>query len=526
MEYIVSKKEMQQADRSTQEVYGIGWEVLMERAALCVTETLKNEYAAAGGKGLPRVLVFAGGGGNGGDGIAAARILHTMGAAVLLVTVGDVSSYGEKAVKQLDIAMKYDVPFIRMQEPADAEAVRMVTGARFDYIVDALFGVGLSRPLSGVYSAAVALMMQLRENGAHAPRILSIDLPSGLDTDTGEILGMAVRADLTLTMGFRKRGITLYPGASCAGEIRVADVGITEESFLGELPVLAAFDEDPRQLLPARDPAGHKGSFGKLLIAAGNGHTGGAAILCARAAFAAGAGMVRVFTEKKNRTAILSAVPEAIVDCWDEEMPEDRIGELLREGLKWATACVAGPGLGTDRHAVRILTEILSDGRLPLVLDADACNMIALDPQLKELAVGYRGEACWPVLTPHIAEFARLAGIGASEAARHTEEKTQDLAQELFCTVLCKGARSYTAQAGMRTVILNLTGNAGMGTAGSGDVLAGIIGAFAAAGMEAMDAAAAGSYIHGLAGDGVAAKKGQYAMTASDLIDGLGEILR
>ncbi|MBR5116661.1 MAG: NAD(P)H-hydrate dehydratase, partial [Lachnospiraceae bacterium] len=473
-----------------------------------------------------RVLVFSGGGGNGGDGIAVARILHQRGAEVLLVTVGEIDGYREIAKKQLEIAMRYGVPLIRLGDPGDTEAVRLITKLRFDVIVDALFGIGVTRPLSGVWSAAVALIRELKAASGDRIRILSIDLPSGIHTDTGEVCGIAVRADVTVTMNYRKAGITLYPGADLAGKVRVVDVGITPESFGEEMPLLAALNEDPREGIPARVPSANKGGFGKVLIIAGNGNVGGAPILAAGAAFAAGVGMVRVFTEQKNRTALLSTCPEALIDTWDEEAPIGRMNETLKSALAWATACVIGPGIGTDERALELLRVVLEDGRLPLVIDADGCNLIARHAELKSAVRTYRQEERWPILTPHVGEFARLSGLDIPAVKREFFTAPKKLAEELSCTILCKDARSVTAQAGRKTQILNLTGNSGMATAGSGDVLAGIVGALAAQGMQPYDAAAVGAYLHGAAGDAAASVTGEASLTASELVRHMGEILR
>lgn len=520
MEYIVSAEEMKRADRTTSEVFGLSPEVLMERAALAVCEEITDPHAEN------RVLVFAGAGGNGGDGIAIARILHQRGAEVLLIAVGEIEKYREITRKQLETAMRYGVPLIRLSDAADAEAVRMIAERRFDVIVDALFGIGVTRPLAGVWSAAVALITELKAAAGGRVRVVSVDLPSGIHTDTGEVCGIAVRADLTVTMNHRKLGLVLYPGAEYAGQVRVVDVGITKESFGEEHPQFAALDEEPRSCFPARDPAANKGGFGKILLIAGNGSIGGAPILAAEAAFAAGAGMVRVFTEQKNRTALLGACPEALIDTWDETQPIERMTETLKNALSWATACVIGPGIGTDERAAVLLETVLENDRLPLVIDADGLNLIARRPELKDAAAAYRQADRWPVLTPHVGEFARLSGLDADTVKKEFLTAPKKLAEELSCTILCKDARSVTTQAGRRTQILNIVGNSGMATAGSGDVLAGIIGALAAQGLQPYDAAAVGAYLHGLAGDAAAASCGEAAVTASEIVTHLGVVLK
>ena len=526
MEYIVSAEEMKRADRTTSEVFGLSPEVLMERAALAVSDEIGRIFTEHSMAGSPRVLIFAGNGGNGGDGIAIARILHQRGVEVLLIAVGEIDRYRDITRNQLETAMRYGVPLIRLSDAGDTEAVRMITQRRFDVIVDALFGIGVTRPLAGVWSAAVALIREFKAAEGDRVRIVSVDLPSGIHTDTGEVCGIAVRADLTLTMNHKKLGLVLYPGAAYAGEVRILDVGITEESFGDDLPCIAALDEDPRVCVPERVPSANKGGFGKVLIVAGNGTIGGAAILAAKAAFATGAGMVRVLTEEKNRTALLSACPEALSEVWEEALPFNRMQETLETALSWATACVIGPGIGTDERAAELLKGVLLNDRLPLIIDADGCNLIARHEELRAEVTSYRRAAKWPILTPHVGEFARLSDRDPQTVKKEFLTAPQRLAEELSCTVLCKDARSITAQAGRRTAIINLSGNSGMATAGSGDVLAGIIGALAAQGMQPFDAAATGAYLHGLAGDAAAADCGEAAVTASGIVAHLGEILR
>ncbi len=526
MEYIVNTEEMRLADGNTSAVFGLSGAVLMERAALEVVDAVVRDYAEKGGTGAPRVLIFAGTGGNGGDGIAAARILHQRGSQTLLVLVGEIADLSPAARDQLDTAMKYCVPLICLKHPDEAEAVRMVTEWRFDHVIDAIFGIGVSRPLTGIQAVAVSLINRLtgKENGGLT--CVSIDMPSGIDTDTGEVQGIAVKADITVTMDHKKRGLVLYPGASYAGRIVKASAGITAESFLDRLPLVSAYDEAPGELLPVRNGAFNKGDYGKLLIIAGNGDIGGAPVLCARGAMAAGAAMIRVFTEKKNRTPLLQTVPEALVDVWDEEEPVDRTRERLENVLPWAGACVIGPGIGTDARAKAMLTMLLFVAEIPLVIDADACNLIAGDEGLKELLKKYEGKGILPILTPHVGEFSRLSGRDISDVKKNIIDAAYETAQELRCTVLLKDARSVTAHAGRRERMINLSGNSGMATAGSGDVLAGIIGALSLRGTGAGDPASVGAYIHGLAGDAAAASVGEAAMTAGDIAQAVREVLR
>ncbi len=547
MEYIVSAEEMRRADRSTVDHFCLPAAVLMERAALGVADVLMEQWRGGGAPDamrakashthrpvrdpraikavFPRILVFAGGGGNGGDGAVVARLLQQRGAEVLLVAVGATDRTGELTLAQLHTAEQYGVEILRVTEAEELAELKQRAAGYYDFVVDALFGIGVTRPLAGVYAAAVEVMEKLREAADGRLTVLSIDMPSGIHTDTGEVCGVAVHADLTVTVNFRKRGLVLYPGALYAGRVIIIDAGITEKSFLKETPEVISLNGSAGAVLPARDPSADKGGFGKLLIVAGSGSIGGAPILAARAALSSGIGMVRVFTEAANRTALLASCPEALVDVWDKDMPADQLEIPLQKALAWADACLIGPGIGTEEHGSRMLRTVLEDDRLPLVIDADGCNLIARDESLREAVKKYRMHA-WPVLTPHMKEFSRLTGCEIDVAKQSLLTAPRALADELGCTVLCKDARSVTVRAGQWEQALNLSGNCGMATAGSGDVLAGIVGALAAQGEDSFSAASKGSYLHGLAGDAAAARYGQAGMTAGDIVTGLRRLLR
>ena len=311
---------------------------------------------------------------------------------------------------------------------------------------------------------------------------------------------------LTVTFGFCKRGLALYPGCEYAGEVRVADIGISERSFFGRRPGMYAYDEDIRVLLPKRDGAGNKGTFGKVLLAAGSVNMAGAAVLAARAAYRAGAGMVKVITPPENRIILQQAVPEALLGTCED----------LEAGLEWADVAAVGPGLGKSREALGCLERMVRQGGKPLLVDADGLNLLSEQPGLRELLAeqGRQGRAI--VLTPHVGELARLLGRSIQECKRDLPAAGSALAARLNAVVAAKDARTFICREGHGTCV-NLNGNSGMATAGSGDVLTGIIAALLAQGMEGFEAAAVGAYVHGRAGDLVAARMGPYACTAGDM---------
>ena len=496
MRYLVSASEMREYDSNTIERIGIPACVLMERAALAAVEAIE-EFCAGGGRGMP-VLVMAGMGNNGGDGLAVARLLCEKGYRVEVWTVGDRERASGQWKQQMGILENYPVEYSR--QPRRRE---------YGVLVDALFGVGLSRAVEGLYAEAIDVF-----RGLSGWR-LAIDMPSGIGTDTGEVLGRAAAADLTVTFGFCKRGLALYPGCEYAGEVRIADIGISWRSFFGRRPGMYAYDEDICALLPKRDGAGNKGTFGKVLLAAGSVNMAGAAVLAARAAYRAGAGMVKVITPPENRIILQQAVPEALLGTCDD----------LEAGLEWADVAAVGPGLGKSREALRCLERMVRQGGKPLLVDADGLNLLSEQPGLQELLTerGRQGRAI--VLTPHVGELARLLGCSVQECKRDLPAAGGSLAARLNAVVAAKDARTFICREGHGTCV-NLNGNSGMATAGSGDVLTGIIAALLAQGMEAFEAAAVGAYVHGRAGDLVTARVGPYACTAGDMAEAVGRIGR
>ncbi len=494
MRYLVSADEMREYDQNTIERIGIPACVLMERAALAAVGIIEEHCAGLGGE--RHVLVMAGMGNNGGDGLAVARLLSEKGYQVEVWAIGDRKRASGQWKQQMGILGSYPVGCT--DRPKRRE---------YEVLVDALFGVGLSRAVEGGYAEALELF-----RGLSGWRI-SLDMPSGIDTDTGEVLGCAVEADLTVTFGFCKRGLALYPGCGHAGEVRVADIGISERSFFGRRPGMHAYDEDVVDLLPKRDGAGNKGTFGKVLLVAGSVNMAGAAVLAARAAYRAGAGMVKVITPPENRIILQQAVPEALLGT----------GEDLETGMEWADVVAIGPGLGRSAEALDCLEQVIRQGAKPLLVDADGLNLLSECQELRNLLAkqGRQGRAI--VLTPHVGELARLLGRSVAACKRDLSSAGGALAAGLNAVVVAKDARTFICKEGHGTCV-NLSGNSGMATAGSGDVLTGIVAALLAQGMESFEAAAVGAYAHGQAGDYVAARVGPYACTAGDMAEAAGRI--
>lgn len=500
MKELVTCTQMKNLDEYTIEKMGIPSCVLMERAALCTVEEMKKRMKA--GKETEKILVVCGSGNNGGDGIAIARLLHLDGWKVCLFLLGKEEKMTPETALQLKIARNYQVP-----EKNNLDLCEYTT------IVDAIFGVGLKRPVEGRYAQII------RELNAAAAFKVAVDIPSGINGDTGFEMGTAFRADLTVTFAFRKRGLCFYPGRMYGGEITVADIGIytkgDSDSSMHHL------EKSDLSLLPDMLPYGNKGTFGKVLFVSGSPGMCGAAFLAASAAFKCGAGMVKIQTVEENRIPLQTLLPEAMLTCTFTE-------EENQKNLDWCDVLVIGPGLGLTGTSRERAQWFLSHGAqkgIPIILDADGLNLLSVHPDWQK----YLGSNT--IVTPHIGEMSRLCGKSIGEIQNSLVETALDYSQSTGCVCVLKDACTTIASPEGKT-FLNLSGNAGMATAGSGDVLSGVL-----AGIQCMYhfakhtenegmKAALGVYIHGLAGDLAAQTLGRRGMTARDIIRFLPEILK
>ena len=470
--------------------------VLMERAALAVADEVCRGCNKSGSSQRKKyVYVLAGVGNNGGDGLAVARLLSERDFYVEVHCVGDESKASEQWKEQYAILQHYDVKLVDAPTRRD-----------YDCLVDALFGVGLSREVEGVYREAIE-----KYNALDGFKV-AVDIPSGIHSDNGSVLGCAVKADTTVTFGFCKRGLVLYPGCGYVGEVQIADIGITERSFCGREPEMFTYDEPVADLVPERNPAGNKGTFGKILLVAGSVNMAGAAILAAKAAYRSGAGMVKVITPADNRVIVQEMLPEALLGTEDD----------LEKSLEWADVIVIGPGLGKTSVALENLRTVLAEGHKPLVIDADGLNLLAENPKLMEQLskTGATGRVI--IMTPHVGELARLTGKSIAECKADLTSVALALAKDIHAVIVAKDARSHVCAQG-HPIYLNTSGNSGMATAGSGDVLAGICGALLAQGMNGFEAATVAVYLHGKAGDMVAERLGEATCMAGDLIEEIGK---
>jgi NAD(P)H-hydrate epimerase len=519
MKYAVTSSEMKICDRNTSEYFGIDSAILMERASLKVCDAIDSWKREKNSSRSYSCLVICGIGNNGGDGACVARLLHQRGYRVSICVLGDYTKCSDLLLKQLKILEKYKVTTDTFSHIRDNK-----TDAGWDIIVDAMFGIGLSRPVSGDYKEAVDYINQTKQERKDDLLVVSVDMPSGINADTGELCQAAVRADVTVTFNHVKIGQLMYPGCEYTGKLLVEDAGITGESFLGKEPGACYFDDDIKRLLPERKKDSNKGSNGKVLIIAGSADISGACILSATAALRSGAGMVRIFTSKSNSEAIKSLFPEAILDTYTEGDFKELEDKLL-SAFSWSSQAIVGPGLGMSETSKAIVKLVLDAYDKHLVMDADALNIVAEDDGLRSKLSNYSTFGKRLILTPHLAEFARLSRKDISLCKKTILTSPLELSNELHCTVVCKDARTIIADYTEGKIYINMSGNDGMATAGSGDVLSGILGSFITARESGFMAACIGVYIHGLCGDAAAERLGHHAMIASDITNELSNIL-
>ena len=505
MKKVVTCSQMKLLDHETIHSMHVPSLVLMERAALAVKDEICKHLA---GKDLKkeRVLVVCGTGNNGGDGIALARLLYLLGIPTELFLVGAIDKMTEETRHQWEIAASYQVPVTN--NPVWSE---------YTVIADGIFGVGLSREITGNYKA---VLEHMNETAAYK---VAVDIPSGIHGDTGKILGCAFCADLTVTFAYGKRGLCLYPGRAYAGKLVVADIGIYDRDKKGtELVSKAAahLEKTDLQRIPKRLPWGNKGTFGKVLLIAGSKGMCGAAYLSASGALRGGAGMVKIQTVVENRVPLQTLLPEAMVTCEFSEEANER-------NLNWCDVLVIGPGLGTDGEGRERMLWFLKNAaaaQIPVVIDADGLNLLADHPQWME----FINEKT--VVTPHLGEMSRLTGSSISRLKEDPAAAALEFAGKTGGTCVLKDACTVVADA-MEHLYFNPSGNSGMATAGSGDVLSGIIAAVLCMylGEEQQDIsfiAALAVYIHGLCGELASQKRGTHGMTAGDMLEALPEVLR
>lgn len=489
---ICTVEKMRASDRAASEKYGIPSIVLMENAAIsCVKEII----------GFNSFAVLCGKGNNAGDGFAIARHLINAGKTVkIYLILGD--SFSGDALTNFRILENLQVHFCDLSEGSLQNDI-----IEFDCVIDAIFGTGIH----GEIAENILSVFDLVNN--YANYVLSVDVPSGIDADSGKVLKNAVKADKTVTFAAYKRGLLLYPAADFAGEIKVADISIPKEAF-SDVKLEITDAKKMRALMPRRNKNTHKGDYGKILIIGGSVGMAGAVCLAARAAFMTGAGLVTACVPKEINDIVQKNVVEAMTISLDFEHEHTKIIEKIN-GFD---AILFGNGIGREAYAVDMLANILAAARVPLIIDADGLFALAQRPKLLALC----GENV--ILTPHTMEMARLLGVSADEVEENRIDIARDFAVKNGLTLVLKGNHTIiTAPDGSQSV--NINGNSGMATAGSGDALAGILAGLAPRMESPFDAATLAVFLHGAAGDFAAGAVGENSVTAGNIVSAISHIL-
>lgn len=496
LEEILSGEEMKLCDTFTIEKRGVPSRTLMERAAEAVVSEIIKENLD-----ISRVIFLCGSGNNGGDGFAAARFLaqraREKGRDCTISTffVGKDGTESSECAYQRKKASAVGIP--EVSEP-DIEGATL--------IVDSIFGIGLARDITGNIASLIE-----RVNNSSA-KVVSVDIPSGINADTGAVMGIAVNADITVTVARKKTGLLLFPGAEKCGKLIKVDIGINTEALEGKNKVFSS--ENIPFPLPERSPAANKGDFGKILIVGGAENMAGAAYLSALAAYRSGAGLVRIFTTEKNRIILQKLIPEAVMITYNST---DDIPKLLTPCIKDSDAVVIGPGLSKSADAKLMLETVMKNTLCPLIIDADALNIISENPNLWAFA----GENT--VITPHMGEMSRLTGKSIAALKCNAVGNALDFAREKG--VICCMKDASTVISDGEKVYINRSGCSALSKGGSGDVLTGMIAAFAATKKNLFEASCMGTYLHGRAGIFASEYLSEYSLLARDIAENISKAI-
>lgn len=509
---IATSGEMQSIDRRAIKDYGIPGAVLMENAGRGVFTALKEAVPKLESK---KITLFCGKGNNGGDGFVIARYLFDLGSDVEVFLLGRRSALKESALLNAEAARQKGIPITEIDETCLDSADDSLH--RSHIVVDAIFGTGLTQAVSGLHEKIIT---KINQTGKF---IVAVDMPSGIGSDTGQIIGPHVKANLTLALGLMKRSHVLYPSAEAMGQIQIVDIGLPQAAVDAEpIRIHMAEEKDIQSLFSKRRANTHKGTYGHALVIAGSKGKGGAAALTALAALRIGCGLATLALPESCQKAF-ELYPLEVMTLPVPETPSGNMDvpafDLLLKASREKSVVAVGPGISTSPETVELIAKLLPALKTPLVLDADALNCMQYHPDLLS-NIGPKS-----VLTPHPKEISRLTGRDTSEIQRDRIGVVSAFAQKYSTCLVLKGARTLIGLPS-GSIFINPTGNPGMATAGSGDVLTGIIAGLIAQGLQLKDAAIAGTYIHGLTGDIFAKKQSETSLIAGDLLRNLPEAIK
>lgn len=506
---LVTPDEMRKIDTWAIKEMGVPGVVLMENAGKGTIDEIEKEYGSLVSK---KVIVVCGKGNNGGDGFVIARYLKKRGVEVSVFLIGDRKDVKGDARTNLDIILKMGVEVNEILS-VDSSKSFSKTLSGFDIIVDAIFGTGFKGKVSGI---TVDIIRTINES---KKVVVSVDIPSGMDSEDGTVEGVCVKADLTCTMCLPKRGLYFYPGRNYRGVLRVIDIGTPQPSFddkianLIDLPLA-------KSILPVRPPEGHKGTFGRILILAGSPGMTGAATLSSLSALRSGAGLVYLgipkslnpILEEKATEVVTVPLPET-----DSQTVASSALEVLDKYLQMVDVLALGPGVGVNKDTRDLIIRLIENFDKPIIVDADGINNLSIDD--------IRGKNSNLLLTPHPGELSRLVGMSPEEINRRRLDIAVELSGNWNIVLALKGAPTIVASPDGRCFV-NSSGCSALATAGSGDVLTGIIAGFCAQGVDILLSTVLGIYVHGLSGDLAAREKTEYSVIAGDVMEKIPDAIK
>ncbi len=502
---IANIDEMRFMDHHAIEKFGIAEEILMENAALAAINLLKNKIGVRDKK----FVIFCSSGNNGGDGLAVARLIHSAGSKVKVFLISDSDKFKGAAKINFEILSRLPVEVVRLKDAVSARKDL----AHCDVVIDAIFGTGLDRSVAGLAADIITLINKSKKT------ILSIDIPSGVNGNTGEVMGAAIKADYTVTFGLPKIGNMLYPGYELGGELYVSHISFPPFLY-NKKEILVQTNDDV--ILPGRPAEAYKGAMGDVLFIAGASNYYGAPYFAAMSFIKSGGGYARL-AAPRSVIPVIAKKGREIVYLPQEETTKGSISLKNKKALLAAAAkvdmVVIGPGLSLQEETVNLVKEMAVEIKKTILIDGDGLTAVAQNPEI----LSSRKAAT--ILTPHTGEMARLTGKSAVEINSNKISILQETAKKLKAAIVLKGAHSLIG-ASDGNVYVNLSGNAGMATAGSGDVLTGCIAAMYGMGLNPNEAVRKGVFLHGYAGDLAAAKKGTDGITAKDIMDFLPQALK
>lgn len=512
---LVTAAEMRDLDQQATARFGIPGLLLMENAGLSIVKEVLSRFLPE--PETKRVLILAGPGNNGGDGLVVGRHLHNLGVKVQIVLTAEPSSYRGDAAVNLSIVRLMGIDCRVLEADRFDRLSQLLREA--DLVIDALFGTGF-RGVPGEPLASLIRMVNLS-----GKPVVAVDLPSGMEADSGRVAGDCIRAVLTVTMGLPKVGLYLEPGASYTGEVVVGDISFPPELRCYDSGYHLLDRDMAADSLPPRLPEHHKGSYGHVVVIGGTRGYTGAAVLAGNAALRSGAGLVTVvvpaslypIAATKLTEVMTRPAPEA-----DGGFAADALKDL-DELLGKATVLAVGPGLGQHPETGRFLKDLLRKIGLPVVIDADALNLLARERGVLEDQSLLERRKNW-ILTPHPGEMARLMGTSIEEVQSDRLGLARQASRNWWVTVVLKGAKTVIASTA--ETMINPTGNPGLASGGTGDVLTGLIAGLVAQGLSPARAAGVGAYVHGLAADRIAARKGMPGLAAGDLLEEIPLVMK